>query len=323
MISQSNSRPEKLRALPFKFNLRDAGTLIGLLIIIITFSFLSPVFFTIHNLLNILQQSSINALIALGMTLVIISGGIDLSVGPTAALSAVLGATMMVAGVPVPLAILATLGIGAICGVFSGSLVAYAGLQPFIVTLGGLSLFRAVALIYTGGNPVFGIPTEFRSLINSEIFGIPTPIVIVAVIALVLWTVMNKTPLGEYILAVGGNEEAARVAGVPVKRTKVTVFVISGTLASLASLILIGRLGAAEPTIGNLWELDAIAAAAIGGASLMGGKGSVVGTIIGAIILGALRNGLTLLNIQAFYQLLATGLIIIIAMLIDRATRGK
>ena len=323
MISQSNSRPEKLRALPFKFNLRDAGTLIGLLIIIITFSFLSPVFFTIPNLLNILQQSSINTLIALGMTLVIISGGIDLSVGPTAALSAVLGATMMVAGVPVPLAILATLGIGAICGVFSGSLVAYAGLQPFIVTLGGLSLFRAVALIYTGGNPVFGIPTEFRSLINSEIFGIPTPIVIVAVIALVLWTVMNKTPLGEYILAVGGNEEAARVAGVPVKRTKVTVFVISGTLASLASLILIGRLGAAEPTIGNLWELDAIAAAAIGGASLMGGKGSVVGTIIGAIILGALRNGLTLLNIQAFYQLLATGLIIIIAMLIDRATRGK
>ncbi|WP_416328998.1 ABC transporter permease [Raoultella planticola] len=323
MISQSNSRPEKLRALPFKFNLRDAGTLIGLLIIIITFSFLSPVFFTIPNLLNILQQSSINALIALGMTLVIISGGIDLSVGPTAALSAVLGATMMVAGVPVPLAILATLGIGAICGVFSGSLVAYAGLQPFIVTLGGLSLFRAVALIYTGGNPVFCIPTEFRSLINSEIFGIPTPIVIVAVIALVLWTVMNKTPLGEYILAVGGNEEAARVAGVPVKRTKVTVFVISGTLASLASLILIGRLGAAEPTIGNLWELDAIAAAAIGGASLMGGKGSVVGTIIGAIILGALRNGLTLLNIQAFYQLLATGLIIIIAMLIDRATRGK
>ena len=323
MISQSNSRPEKLRALPFKFNLRDAGTLIGLLIIIITFSFLSPVFFTIPNLLNILQQSSINALIALGMTLVIISGGIDLSVGPAAALSAVLGATMMVARVPVPLAILATLGIGAICGVFSGSLVAYAGLQPFIVTLGGLSLFRAIALIYTGGNPVFGIPTEFRSLINSEIFGIPTPIVIVAVIALVLWTVMNKTPLGEYILAVGGNEEAARVAGVPVKRTKVTVFVISGTLASLASLILIGRLGAAEPTIGNLWELDAIAAAAIGGASLMGGKGSVVGTIIGAIILGALRNGLTLLNIQAFYQLLATGLIIIIAMLIDRATRGK
>ncbi|CAK6500796.1 Ribose import permease protein RbsC (plasmid) [Pantoea sp. Nvir] len=306
-----------------KFNLRDAGTLIGLLIIIITFSFLSPVFFSVPNLLNILQQSSINALIALGMTLVIISGGIDLSVGPTAALSAVLGATLMTSGVPVPLAIFATLGIGALCGVFSGSLIAYAGLQPFIVTLGGLSLFRAIALIYTGGNPVFGIPLSFRSLINSTLFGIPGPILIVAVISLLLWVVMNKTPLGEYILAIGGNEEAARVAGVPVKRTKVTVYVVSGALASLAALILIGRLGAAEPTIGNLWELDAIAAAAIGGASLMGGKGSIFGTLIGVIILGALRNGLTLLNIQAFYQLLATGLIIIIAMLIDRATRGN
>jgi len=323
MTTQTSTEPGTRPALRLKFNVRDAGTLIGLLIIVVTFSFLSPVFFTLPNLLNILQQSSINALIALGMTLVIISGGIDLSVGPTAALSAVLGATLMTSGVPVPLAILATLGVGAMCGLFSGSLIAYAGLQPFIVTLGGLSLFRAIALIYTGGNPVFGIPLEFRTLINSMLFGIPTPILIVAVIALVLWTVMNKTPLGEYILAIGGNEEAARVAGVPVKRTKVTVYIFSGLLASLASLILIGRLGAAEPTIGNLWELDAIAAAAIGGASLMGGKGSIFGTLIGVVILGVLRNGLTLLNIQAFYQLLATGLIIIIAMLIDRATRGK
>ena len=323
MTTQTSTAPGTRPALRLKFNVRDAGTLIGLLIIVVTFSFLSPVFFTLPNLLNILQQSSINALIALGMTLVIISGGIDLSVGPTAALSAVLGATLMTLGVPVPLAILATLGVGAMCGLFSGSLIAYAGLQPFIVTLGGLSLFRAIALIYTGGNPVFGIPLAFRSLINSTLLGIPTPIVIVAVIALLLWTVMNKTPLGEYILAIGGNEEAARVAGVPVKRTKVTVYIFSGLLASLASLILIGRLGAAEPTIGNLWELDAIAAAAIGGASLMGGKGSIFGTLIGVVILGVLRNGLTLLNIQAFYQLLATGLIIIIAMLIDRATRGK
>jgi ribose transport system permease protein len=323
MITQGNTQPTAPVVSHFKFNVRDAGTLIGLLIIIITFSFLSPVFFTLPNLLNILQQSSINAIIALGMTLVIISGGIDLSVGPAAALSAVLGATLMVAGVPVPLAVMATLSIGALCGVFSGTLVAYAGLQPFIVTLGGLSLFRAMALIFTDGNPIFGIPMEFRNIINGMVFGIPVPILIVVAIALILWVVMNKTPLGEYILAVGGNEEAARVAGVPVKRTKVTVYVLSGLLAALAALILIGRLGAAEPTLGNLWELDAIAAAAIGGASLMGGKGSVLGTIIGAIILGALRNGLTLLNIQAFYQLLATGLIIIIAMLIDRATRGK
>jgi ribose transport system permease protein len=323
MNVQGHVLPTSKSLLPISFNVRDAGTLIGLLIIIITFSILSPVFLTMPNILNILQQSSINAAIALGMTLVIISGGIDLSVGPTAALSAVLGATLMVNGVPVPLAIIATLCIGALCGVFSGTLVAYAGLQPFIVTLGGLSLFRAIALIFTDGNPIFGIPMEFRDFVNGEVLGVPCPIIIALMILVVLWVVMNKTPLGEYILAVGGNEEAARVAGVPVQRTKVTVFVISGVLAALASLILIGRLGAAEPTMGNLWELDAIAATAIGGASLMGGKGSVIGTIVGAIILGSLRNGLTLMNIQAFYQLLATGLIIIIAMLIDRATRGK
>ncbi len=315
--------PKQASPFKFKLNLRDAGTLLGLALIVVVFASLSPVFLTLPNLTNILQQSSINAAIALGMTLVIISGGIDLSVGPTAALSAVIGASLMVAGVPIPLAILASLGVGMMCGLFNGVLVAYAGLQPFIVTLGGLSLYRALSLIYTGGNPIFGIPPEFRALTNGTLMGVPNPVVIVAVIALILWFVLNKTPLGEYILAVGGNEEAARIAGVPVARTKVATFVISGSLASIAALILVGRLGAAEPTIGNLWELDAIAAAAIGGASLMGGKGSIVGTIIGAIILGALRNGLTLMNVQAFYQLLATGIIIIVAMLIDRATRGK
>jgi ribose transport system permease protein len=139
----------------------------------------------------------------------------------------------------------------------------------------------------------------------------------------VVWVVLNKTPLGEYFLAVGGNEEASHIAGVPVAMTKIASYGISGCLAAVAGLVLVGRLGAADPTLGNLWELDAIAAAAIGGASLMGGKGSIVGTLLGAVILGSLRNGLTLLNVQAFYQLFATGLIILVAMLIDRATRGR
>ncbi|MEP0521119.1 MAG: ABC transporter permease [Hyphomicrobiales bacterium] len=324
-MTQTNDTIENKTA-PFSnlnFSVRDAGTLVGLILIFVVFSVLSPVFLTAPNLINILQQSSINAAIALGMTLVIISGGIDLSVGPTAALSAVIGASLMVAGVPISLAIMAALGVGILCGLFNGVLVAYGGLQPFIVTLGGLSLFRALSLIYTGGNPIFGIPPEFRALTNGTLFGIPNPVIAVAGIAIFLWILLNKTPLGEYILAVGGNEEAARIAGVPVARTKVATFMISGSLASIAALILVGRLGAAEPTIGNLWELDAIAAAAIGGASLMGGKGSIVGTLIGAIILGALRNGLTLMNVQAFYQLLATGIIIIVAMLLDRATRGR
>ena len=314
--TQSVRRPYK-----FPIGMRDLGTLFGLTIIVVVFSWLSPVFLTAPNLINILQQSSINACIALGMTLVIVSGGIDLSVGPIAALAAVVAARLMVANVPIPLAILAALGVGALCGLFNGMLVAYAGLQPFIVTLGGLSLYRALALIFTDGNPVFGIPPEFRALINGDLMGIPKPVIIVAVIALLCWIVLNKTPLGEYLMAVGGNEEAARIAGVPVARTKISAFVISGVLAAVAALILVGRLGAAEPTLGTLWELDAIAAAAIGGASLMGGKGSIVGTILGAIILGSLRNGLTLMNVQAFYQLLATGIIIIAAMLIDSATR--
>ena len=313
------NRPSLLSRIRF----RDAGTLLGLVLIAVVFSLLTPVFLTGPNIMNILQQSAINACIALGMTLVIISGGIDLSVGPVAALSAVLGAAMMVAGVPVPLAVLAALSVGMACGVVNGVLIAWGGLQPFIVTLGGLSLFRAFALIYTGGTPIFGIPDGFRAFTNGTVLGLPNPVLIVLVLAFVAWVILNRTPLGEYMMAVGGNEEAARIAGVPVKLTKLATYVISGLMAAVAAMILIGRLGAAEPTLGTLWELDAIAAAAIGGASLMGGRGSILGTLIGCVILGALRNGLTLMNVQAFYQLLATGIIIIVAMLIDRATSGK
>lgn len=302
---------------------RDAGTLLGLFLIAVVFSALTPVFLTTPDLMNILQQSSINACIALGMTLVIISGGIDLSVGPIAALSAVLGAAMMVAGVPVPLAVLGALCVGVTCGFFNGALIAWGGLQPFIVTLGGLSLYRAFALIFTGGTPIFGIPESFRAFTNGTVAGVPNPVLIVAVLAMLAWVILNKTPLGEYLMAVGGNAEAARIAGVPVTLTRLSAFMISGLMASVAAMILIGRLGAAEPTLGSLWELDAIAAAAIGSASLSGGRGSIIGTLIGCIILGALRNGLTLMNVQAFYQLLATGIIIIVAMLIDRATSGK
>jgi ribose transport system permease protein len=323
MSDISSSAPARSKNVFSSFSVRDAGTLIGLIIIVAVFAMLVPGFVSERNLINILQQSSINACIALGMTLVIISGGIDLSVGPTAAISAVLSATLLVAGYPVPVAIAAGLGIGMLCGLVNGVLVAYVGLQPFIVTLGTLSTYRALALIYTGGNPVLGIPASFRSLFNGSIAGLPNSVWIVTVVAIVAWVVLKKTPIGEYLLAVGGNEEASYVAGVPIALTKITAYVISGLLAALASLILIGRLGAAEPILGNLWELDAIAAAAIGGASLMGGKGSIIGTILGAIILGAMRNGLTLMNVQAFYQLLATGLIILVAMMIDRVTRGR
>lgn len=318
MVS-SDTKPSLFSRLKF----RDAGTLLGLLIIGSVFAVAAPTFLTGPNLLNILQQSSINACVALGMTLVIISGGIDLSVGPVAALSAVLGAAMLVAGVPIPLALLGMLAVGLSCGFVNATLVAIGGLQPFIVTLGGLSLYRALALIFTGGTPIFGLPDEFRALTNGALGGVPNPVLAVAFFAVLAYVILNKSPLGEYFMAVGGNPEAARIAGVPVTLTKYAAYMISGLMASVASIVLIGRLGAAEPTMGSLWELDAIAASAIGGASLMGGRGSILGTLIGCIILGTLRNGLTLLNVQAFYQLLATGIIIIVAMLIDKATSGK
>jgi ribose transport system permease protein len=301
--------------------LRAAGTLIGLVAVMAVFAILAPAFLSERNLLNILQQSSLNACLALGMTLVIITGGIDLSVGSTAAFSAVITASLMLAGTPLWLAIAFGLLLGALCGLLNGLFVAFIGLQPFIVTLGTLSTYRALALIYTGGNPVLNIPPAFRALFTKTLFGIPAPVLIVAAVALVAWTLLKKGPLGEYLLAVGGNEEAAYISGVPIALTKIVAYVISGMLAALTAMILVGRLGAAEPILGTGWELDAIAAAAIGGTSLMGGKGSAIGTILGAIILGAMRNGLTLMNVQAFYQLLATGIIILIAMMIARATR--
>lgn len=321
MSDMSNTAAGRLAR--FNISWRDMGTVAGLIILVVVFSSLTDVFLTQRNLINILQQSSINACIAIGMTLVIISGGIDLSVGPVAALSAVLSGTLLMAGYPVPVVILTALVIGLACGLLNGTLIAYAGLQPFIVTLGTLSVFRALALIYTGGNPVLGLPNGFRQIFSSQLLGFPVPVIVVGVLAIAAAILLKKTPLGEYILAVGGNEEAARVSGVPIERTKVLTYMMSGGLASLAAVILMARLGAAEPTLGNLWELEAIAASAIGGASLMGGKGSILGTILGAIVLGAMRNGLTLLNVQAFYQLLATGIIIILAMLVDRLARGR
>src|SRR5471032_2716599 len=304
-------------------SVRDLGTLIGVVLIFAAFAFVAPSFLNAQNLINILQQSAINACVAVGMTIVIISGGIDLSVGPVAALSAVVAATLMVKGLPPSVGFVAGVLVGTACGSINGIIVAYCSLQPFIVTLGTLSIYRAVALIFTDGNPVLGIPDSFRNALSATFFGLPMSVVIVTIVAILAWVMLRKMPLGEYIFAVGGNEEAARVAGVPVERTKIFAYSISGALASLGALIVVGRLGAAEPVLGNLWELDAIAAAAIGGASLLGGKGGVIGTLLGAIILGGMRNGLTLMNVQAFYQLLATGVVILLAMMVDRLTRGR
>ena len=278
-------------------NMREFGTIIGLVLICGVFSMLSQNFLTVDNLVNILQQSSINACTAVGMTLVIISGGIDLSVGSVAAFSAVVSGSAMAAGMHPVLAVGIGLILGAACGASNGLMITLGSLQPFIVTLGTLSLFRAAALIFTGGQPVFGLSPAFRATVASRVGGLPTPVIIVGFSSLVAWIVLRKTPLGEYLLAVGGNEEAARLCGIPVNRVKRSVYLISGFCAGIAGLIVIAINSSSDANLVGLgMELDAIAAVAVGGTRLTGGYATVIGTLVGALIIQLVR-----------YTLLANG----------------
>ena len=297
---------------------------LGLVLVLATFSVLNGDFLTGDNFTQIALQSSINAVIAVGMTLVIITAGIDLSVGSVAGLSSVIGAVMMVDnGVPWTLAVPLAVAVGVVAGLVNGVLIAYVSLAPFVVTLGTLSIYRGLALVTTDGETVFNFPQTFRDVFAGDIGPIPTPVIIALLVAGIAFAILRGTSLGEHIVAVGGNEEAARLSGVRVARVKLFVYGFSGFCATIAGLILIARVGAAEPIAGSGFELAAIAAAAIGGASLYGGIGSIPGTLIGALILGALQNGLTLMNVQAFWQQVASGIVIILAVLLDRFTRGR
>lgn len=318
-----NGEATRFRSNTWVDRVRQIGILIALLVIMGVFTALTPIFLTPSNMINIFVQSSIIGIIGCGMTLVIISGGIDLSVGSLVALVAVVVATQMVNGMPIPLAILLGLLIGAIVGIFNGAMIARIGLQPFIVTLGTMSLLRGAALVYTDGDPIFKIPAEFRQIFAGDYFGIPGPIIFMFGVAIVAFVLLNYTRLGIYIRSIGGSEEAARMSGVNVKFYKIVTYTICSLFTALGAFVLLGRLGAAEPIAGSGYELDAIAAAAVGGTSMSGGKGNIPGTILGALILGSLRNGLTLMNVQAFYQLLATGAIILVAVTVDRYTRGQ
>lgn len=302
--------------------IRQFGILLGFLVVYSAFALASPDFLKSDNLTNIALQSAMNTVIAIGMTMVIITGGIDLSVGSVVGFTSVVGASVLVSAGVWP-GILATLALGVGLGIVNGILIAHLRLQPFIATLGALSLYRGLALVYTGGFPVYNLPKGFRDIFAGTVGPIPTPVIIALIVAVAALVILKRAVLGEHIFSVGGNEEGARLSGVGVRTVKVVVYAISGLLASVGGLILIGRLGAAEPIGGTGFELDAIGAAAIGGASLAGGKGSVIGTILGALLLGGLRNGLTLMNVQSFWQQVATGLVIILAVLLDQITRER
>jgi ribose transport system permease protein len=297
----------------------------GALIVVFVFlSIASPVFLTADNLFNIGVQTSYTAVIAIGITLVIITAGIDLSVGSVAALSGVVGVVLMAqAGVPVVLAILGGILVGAACGLVNGLLVSVAGLNPFIATLGMLSVARGMVYIPTNAKSVFGAPDSFRLLGQGVIGSIPIPIIVVAAVAVVGYFVLSRTKLGRYAYAMGSNREAARLSGIPIRRYLTAVYVISGALAGFGGMIAASQVASGQPNFGIGLELDAIAAAVIGGASLFGGQGTVVGTLIGAFLIALIRNGSVLLDVNIYYQQVIIGVVIWIAVLWDQYRRRR
>ena len=301
----------------FSHYARQLGTLSGLLGLCVVLWALTPHFLTVSNLLNVAEQAAIIAIVATGMTFVIITGGIDLSVGSVLAFAGVVMAEVLHAEVPVPLALAVALGTGLCCGLVNGALITLGRLPPFIATLGMMSVARGTALMFTEGRPVSGFSGGFRSLATGEVLGVPVSVVIMVGVYVVAHFVLTRTKLGRYTYAIGGNEEAALLSGVNVRLYKAAVYGISGMLSGLAAVILTARLNSAQPIAGMMYELDAIAATVIGGTSLLGGEGTVVGTLIGALIMAVLRNGLNLLGVSSFIQQVVIGSVIIAAVLVD------
>ncbi|PID22042.1 ribose ABC transporter permease [Sporosarcina sp. P3] len=303
-----------------KSSLQKLGPFIGLLLIVVIISIMSPSFLTLNNLFNVLRQVSINALIAFGMTFVILTGGIDLSVGSILALTGAVTAGMMSGGMDPILAMLLGVLLGVLLGAINGLIIAKGKVAPFIATLATMTIFRGLTLVYTEGRPISGLGDSFtfQMLGKGYVFGIPFPVITMAISFAVLYFILKKTTFGRRVYAVGGNEEASRLSGINVDRVKIYVYSLAGGLTAIASLILTSRLNSAQPTAGNMFELDAIAAVVLGGTSLTGGRGWIVGTLIGALIIGVLNNGLNLIGVSSFFQQVVKGAVILIAVLLDR-----
>ncbi len=296
----------------------------ALIVVFIVLSIIAPSFLTADNLFNLGSQTSVKAVMAVGVTLVIITGGIDLSVGSVAALSGVVGVMLMATSGFSPLiGILGGIVIGAAAGLVNGMLVSVVGLPPFIATLGMLSVARGLVLIITGAVAVFGAPESFRLLGQGVIGIVPIPILVILVVALGGHFVLTRTRLGRYAYVMGSNSEAARLSGVPVKRHTTSVYVLSGALAGLGGMIAASRINSGQPNFGEGLELDVIAAVVIGGASLFGGRGTVWGSLIGAFLVAVIRNGAVQLGINTFYQNVLIGVIIWLAVWWDRYQRRK
>jgi ribose/xylose/arabinose/galactoside ABC-type transport system permease subunit len=292
--------------------------LFAFIALIIVITILTPQFLRVANIINILRQTSVNGIIAVGMTFVIITGGIDLSVGSLLALASVVACSFAHPG---DFPLLLPLGIGVLVGLLggliNGFIISRKTIAPFIVTLGMMTIARGFALVYTDGRPVINLSNNFNNIGGGYIIGIPIPIIIFGVIALLGGCILKYTRLGRYTYAIGGNEEAARISGINTKSIIMVVYALTGLLAGLAGIVLSSRVMSGSPAIGFGYELDAIAAVVIGGTSLSGGVGSIRGTVLGVLIIGVMNNGLDLLNVSSYWQQIAKGTIIIIAVLLD------
>lgn len=306
-------------------NLRELSQRFGLvfsfLLLCVVLSLLSDRFLTLSNVVNVLRQATINGIISVGMAYVILTAGIDLSVGSVLALCTVVAADLLQKGVPVPLAVMAGLGLGAGLGLVNGLIITKARVPPFVTTLGMMTVARGLALTYTQGRPITGLPEGFRFMGTGSLGPIPMPIVIAGLTFIIGYVLLTRTRVGEYIFALGNNPVAARYAGIATDRYIMFVYAVAGLLAALAGMILVARLNSAQPTAGLGYEFDAIAAVVVGGTSFAGGEGGLGGTLLGALVIAVLNNGLNLLNVSSFYQPVVTGVVIALALLLYRAIR--
>jgi len=307
-------------------SLREIGIIVAFIVILVVLMILSPnAFAKPANLVNILKQASINGILAMGMMFVIVSGGIDLSVGSIVALTGVVAASFAHPGeYPLIVPIILSAVIGAMVGCFNGVSIAYGNIPPFIVTLGTMTIVRGVALIAARGQPVFDVTKSFEAIAGGFVFNvIPHLVVYFLVVAVICAFVITRTVFGRRVYAIGGNETAAKVSGINTNRVKVAVYTLAGFLAGMAGLLLASRLVSGNPTSGQAYELDAIAAVIIGGVSMSGGAGKWYGTVIGALLIAVIGNGLDILNVSSHFQLIIKGSIIIVAVLLDMKSKAK
>ena len=304
----------------YKELLPKLGPLFGLLLLIVVLTLLNPNFLTVSNLLNVLRQVSISGLIAFGMTFVILTGGIDLSVGSTLALTGAVAASLIASGTDPIIAMGVALVLGLILGAINGIIITKGRVAPFIATLATMTVYRGLTLVYTEGKPVSGLgdSVTFQMFGKGYFLGIPVPVITTILAFIVLYLILHKTNFGRRVYAVGGNEEASKLSGINTDRVKIWVYAITGLLASVSALILTSRLNSAQPTAGESYELDAIAAVVLGGTSLTGGRGWIFGTLVGVLIIGVLNNGMNLIGVSSFFQQVVKGVVILLAVMPDR-----